>query len=69
MELFLEYLGAIAKIENNFAPKFKEKDNWQITCWGKDKINNLAKHVHNYNTTHQDNKASQKMALKTIGSK
>ncbi len=69
MKFFSEYLRAIAKMGSDFAWKVKKKGNWRIAGWGKDKINNLARPVHNYNIAHQDSKASQEVEIKTIGSK
>lgn len=66
IEFFSEYLRYIAQIGSDFAREVKKKGNWQIARWGKDKIDNLAKLVYNHNAVHQDSKASQKAAFKTI---
>ena len=52
MESFLEYLGAVAKMESDFTQKVKEKNNWQTARWDKDKLDNLARPIHNYNAIH-----------------
>ena len=54
---------------SDFAWELKEKGNWQIVGQGKNKIDNLAKPVHDYNTVHQNNKTSQKAALRRMASK
>ncbi len=45
------------------------KSNWQIARWGKNKIDDLVRHVDNHNMAYQDSKVSQEIALKTIRSK
>ena len=45
MEFFLEYLGAIAKIESNFAWEVKEKGNSQTIDEGEDKKNNITRPI------------------------
>ena len=46
-----------------------KKSNWQIVGWDKDKINNLARPVHDHNAAYQDSKASREAAFRTIASK
>ena len=62
-------MGTIAKMGSDLAWNVKEKGNWQISRWSKDKIDNLARLVYNHNTAHQDSKASQKAIFRTIASK
>ncbi len=69
MEFFSEYLGAIAEIGSEFAWKVKERGNLGTARLGKNKIDDLARLVHNQNAVHKNSKASQKVALKTIRSK
>ncbi len=52
IEFFSEYLGAIAKMKSDFAQEVKEKGNWQIAEWVKNKIDNLARPIHNHNTVY-----------------
>ena len=59
----------VVKMGSDFARQVKEKNNWQIARGGKDKIDDLTRPVHNHNMVHENNKASQKVILKIIGSK
>ncbi len=54
MEFFSEYLGAVAEMGSGFAREVKEKGNWRPAEWGKDKIDDLARPVHDHNAAHQN---------------
>ncbi len=69
MEFFSEYLGAVVEMKSDFAEEVKERGNWQTAGLGKDKIDNLARPVHDHNMAYQNSKTSQEAALKTIESK
>ena len=69
IEFFSEYLETVAKMGSDFAREVKEKGNWRIAGWGKDKIDNLARPIHNQNAMHQDSNASQETAFRIIISK
>ena len=69
IEFFSEYLQVVIKMKSDFAQKVKKRGSWQIVQQGKDKIDDLAKPVYNNNVIYHSSKASQEVALKTIGLK
>lgn len=69
MKIFSKYSEAIAEMESDFTWEVKERDNWQIAGWGKDKIDNLTRSVHDHNAAHQNSKASREAVLRTVASK
>ncbi len=58
MEFFSEYLGAVAEMGSDFAQEIKKRVNRQTSGWGKDKIDDLARPVHDHNAAYKDSKAS-----------
>ncbi len=56
-------------MKSDFAWEVKERGNWQTAGWGNNKIDDLARPVHNHKAAYQNSKANGKAALQTIQSK
>lgn len=59
-------MGAVAKIDTDFALKINEKSNSQIAGYDKDKINNLIRPIYDHNSVYQNSKARREATFKII---